>query len=200
MADGRSQPRRRAPRGPARECQAHTGRACHGTLCCVSTAPTPARRRGDRRPRCAPPGVQIVGPSHRSRHRRGRRSVSGATATADDIPSRLATMTRTKSAPTSGHRARLRSDQTQPRRRALPTPRPLGREIRMAAAGRHPQHPGMKLRGEGLRRWCPGAKLASRAPGQGLCGRTQAGQAELEMGREPDITSLAAPATRPVVL
>ena len=52
----------------------------------------------------------------------------------------------------------------------------------------------------GLRRWCPGAGLASGAPGQGLCGRTQAGQAELEMGREPDITSVAAPATRPVAL
>jgi transposase len=43
--------------------------------------------------------------------------------------------------PPSDHRARVRPDQAQPRRRALPTPRPLGRQIRMAAAGRHPQHP-----------------------------------------------------------
>jgi hypothetical protein len=38
-------------------------------------------------------------------------------------------------------RARLRSDQAQPRRRTLPTPRPLSCQIRMATVGGHPQHP-----------------------------------------------------------
>ena len=36
-------------------------------------------------------------------------------------------------------RARLRPDQGQPRRRPLPAPRPISRQIRMAAARDHPQ-------------------------------------------------------------
>ena len=46
-------------------------------------------------------------------------------------------------------RARVRPDQVQPRRGPLPTPRPLRRQIGMAADHRNPQPPGMKLHGEG---------------------------------------------------
>jgi hypothetical protein len=49
----------------------------------------------------------------------------------------------------SNHRARLRPHQDLPPRRPPPAPRPHGLPRRMAAAGRHPQPPGMKLRGEG---------------------------------------------------
>jgi hypothetical protein len=53
---------------------------------------------------------------------------------ATDHGSRLYARRQASIEPVFGHQA-------QPRRRALPTPRPLSRQIRMAAAGQHPQHP-----------------------------------------------------------